>query len=450
MIISISGMDGMGKSTQCKNLNIRMPHVFTEPLHINQSPSFPKLTGKDLAAWWFNPKNKEEFVDVMFASLYERKVRAKELEKDNKIVVLDKGFDFYLTRVKATLLSYGTPLPEIEDIMLKALKKYNLSEKYEDLKFVIVSDSFKPKTRIEEDFSETRYVYESYQNINIELLNKELRENTTLTPIEYIENEPEKMAQKILRIINDHKNNVDLSIFKEIIDEVKDKAVSVFGQNLELILLTGSTAKGNFIENWSDFDFHFVFDHLDHDQILKFTKLLKNVNAKIGTTFYEVSDFKMPLRIDKRSIAVFYEASIGKTKTIYNPNDFKLPYIPFEDLMYYEESNIADVLNTIKRQLFYDDFDVKKLVKNLAILEKITLRTKGLYTEGYEDTFSLFNQKYNIDNVDIVKCIKNINDSNVQNEIKEYGFEVLNALQKERLNDILEQKETNLNRGKDE
>lgn len=73
MIISISGMDGYGKSTQCKILEQRMPQIFSQPLHIKDSPCFTRKDPKEINEWWFNADNKNDFVDTMLHALAERR-----------------------------------------------------------------------------------------------------------------------------------------------------------------------------------------------------------------------------------------------------------------------------------------------------------------------------------------------------------------------------------------
>ena len=55
MIISISGMDNAGKTTQCQILKAMYPNVFKSILHIKDMPSFDvKNFDSD---WWFKEDN---------------------------------------------------------------------------------------------------------------------------------------------------------------------------------------------------------------------------------------------------------------------------------------------------------------------------------------------------------------------------------------------------------
>lgn len=438
MIISISGMDGLGKSTQANILAQRMPQYFTKPLHINQSPSFPKLGKEQLAEWWFNPNNKEEFVDAMFAALAERMALARQISKTGKIVVLDKGYDFYLTRIKATLLSYGTPVEQVEQLMLDAIKKYNLDKKQEDIKFIITPpEDYKGIKRPEEQFKQTEDIYEKYSAINIELLNKKLNETKVFVPVEYVKNDPEKMTQNILRVINSHKQNP--LIHQDIVFSVVKNAKQMFDDNLKMVILAGSSVKGHFIENWSDLDFYFILKDLNNKQISDFTKSVGKMPIHIGTTFYTMSDLTPPLRVDKRTMVTFYEINIGKNKILYNPENLEVPYITFDQISQTEQSNIAEVLNEVKRQVFFDDFDAKKFIKKVTILQKVVLRSKGILTETYTDTMKLFSQIYNIPYINIPKLVqKDLKDPKIIKKLKNYGQSVIECLEKEKKDNIVE------------
>lgn len=138
MIISISGMDNAGKTTQCQILKAMYPNVFKSILHIKDMPSFDvKNFDSD---WWFKEDNALEFTHTLFKCLKERIDYAKE-EKD-KIILFDKGTDFYDARIMATLIIKGMTYKKAESFT-KEIKKEYLNEDYEDLKLFLESGRYK-------------------------------------------------------------------------------------------------------------------------------------------------------------------------------------------------------------------------------------------------------------------------------------------------------------------
>ena len=432
MIVSISGMDGLGKSTQADILSKRMPQFFTKPLHINQSPSFPKLEKNELAKWWFNPENKEEFVDTIFACVSERFEEAKKLSESGINVVLDKGYDFYLTRVKATLLSYGTSTQETERLILNAIEKYQLNTKQENLKLIIIPPKdYKGIKRAEEQFTETEIIYDKYNKLNVEILNKKINDANTFVPVEYIYGEPEKMTQSILKLINSY--NPHPILYQNIVDSVVEHAKETFQDNLKMVILAGSSVKGHFLENWSDLDFYVVLKDIKKQELNKFTQKTDQLDLHVGTTFYTLGDLSTPLRVDKRTMVTFYEINIGKNKVLYNPDNLKIPYIDFKQISETEESNVAEILNEIKRLVYFDDFNAKKFIKKITVLEKIVLRSKGFLTESYQDTMQLFSQVYKTPYIDVPSLIKqDLNSPEMVELLQNYGDAVLRSLETEK------------------
>lgn len=138
MIISISGMDNAGKTTQCQILKAMYPNVFKSILHIKDMPSFDvKNFDSD---WWFKEDNALEFTHILFKCLKERIDYARE-EKD-KIILFDKGTDFYDARIMATLIIKGMTYKKAESFT-KEIKKEYLNEDYEDLKLFLESGRYK-------------------------------------------------------------------------------------------------------------------------------------------------------------------------------------------------------------------------------------------------------------------------------------------------------------------
>ena len=134
MVVSISGLDNAGKTTQCNLLRTKYPEVFDGPFHIKDMPSFDK--DRCDTEWWFSPNNITDFTTTIYSCLAERISIARDIK--DKVVIFDKGADFYDTRVIATLVSKGLTVREAQRRMLEVRRKY-IVDNYEDLKLFLTS-----------------------------------------------------------------------------------------------------------------------------------------------------------------------------------------------------------------------------------------------------------------------------------------------------------------------
>lgn len=159
MIVSLNGLDNAGKTTQTKQLSAKYPESYIKTLHIKDMPSFDYE--KYDYNWWFNPNNKEEFVNTIYKCLEERNLYAKSIE-NNKIVLLDKGNDFYDSRILATLIMKGMKFEDAIALLKSIKQKYN-SENIEDLKIFLISGKHQRK---EDFFDDKKIFYNAYLEIN--------------------------------------------------------------------------------------------------------------------------------------------------------------------------------------------------------------------------------------------------------------------------------------------
>ena len=142
MIVSINGMDNSGKTTQIKELMKLYPDYYIKTLHIKNTKSFNQE--KYDFDWWFNPNIKEDFVKVILESLSERNEIAKSLDHDDKVILFDKGNDFYETRILATLILKGETLESSLEMLQKIKSQYDL-ENIEQLKLFLLPGNYPKK-----------------------------------------------------------------------------------------------------------------------------------------------------------------------------------------------------------------------------------------------------------------------------------------------------------------
>ena len=461
LYISISGMDNLGKSTQAKLLHEKYPDIFSEPLHINQTEAFPKMKGKELSSWWFNRNNYKEFVKTIYTSLAQRKEMGEKSEYP--IVVLDKGIDFYDIRVKATLISMGISEEETIRVINETKKELGLFNGYEDLKVVIVPPKDKEHSyKREEEKTDNEDQYDKYLGLNIKYLNQKLAENKIFTPVEYVENDVELINLNIIKNIAEkleNKNKIND------VEKIKKLAQSYFKDNLKMLILAGSTGKGEHIQDWSDIDFYVVLENIDHEKMTEFTDRLSKVTPiHIGCTFYSKEDIEN-YRFDNRTISTLYELQNGNDLVLFDSGEVKLPYIPLKIIQKYDQEDLPMVLNNLKRELYYLDnkaksndrdsnFDkgkinVGKILKTIILVEKLLLRSPkfNTFTCGYEDTSEKFirtmtnklreikttsTQKEKIEKIivklqdfDILELITNRGEAENSKKIYEYGLNLL-------------------------
>lgn len=485
-IISISGMDNLGKSTQSKLLSQRYPEIFSEPLHINQSPSFPKLKGKDLSKWWFDPNNVEEFVNTMYAALAERRQRANEIDKP--IIVMDKGIDFYDERIKATLLTLGVEESRIVDLIETARRENGINNSYEDLKVAIVPPKQGTRSFLREEevveHKEQADVYSIYMAKNIALLNQKLEDGRTFVPVEFIDGDIESIHGNIM---SELVRNIDMKTQRAVVSRVMQEAQSFFGDNLKLLVLAGSAGKGKFLENWSDVDMYYFFDKMPYDDIQEYTEMLDGYGVHIGATYYTVKDLA-EMKIDARTAHVLLELNKGKNKVLVD-DGVEIPEIPFEYAKRLDEGDIADALNLLKRELFNKNtnankdntrdkkqdgskpqapYNTAKIIKILSLLLKLLLKSSSkdelIIPDGYLDCFELMGSIYGqklkekqeeyilqndvknsirckklydiIRNIDIIEQIKNRHSMESCETMHRYGMAILQMLDEVGYNNI--------------
>ncbi len=447
IVVSISGLDNVGKSTQSKLLSTQYPELFSQPLHINQTDAFPKMNGKELSEWWFNRANASNFVSTMYKAIGQRFQMAKEV--DQGVVVLDKGIDFYDMRIKATLLTMGIDDDAIANMINQAKKDNGLVNSMEDLKLIITADNvdhIKEKGLRDDD----EYAY--YMSKNIELLNAKLNNKNDFVQVKYISNDINAMNETILTCIADKMQSCSQC---QHYDTIVNMASDSFGDNLSALILGGSAGKNKFIEDWSDMDLYVILRDREEKQIRDFVNKL-DFNFHVGRTFYSEKEINNDI-IDNRTRVMLYEVGKGSDKLLYNRDDYQLPKYSIADIVKMDISEKSLAFNGLKSAIYnqsavevanrtVSDSSNNKassnIVKSSILLEKILLRIgEGLIGGGYTDTstayYQMVSRYYNqqgegdqkkldiLGSTDVVDCIKNVKEC--RQEISDYGSAVLDT-----------------------
>ena len=156
MIISINGMDNCGKTTQTRRLIELYPDLFIRKIHIADTTSFDKA-GYDYD-WWFRTSTPEEFTHALYSSLAERIAIARSIDSSDKIVIMEKGLEFYDARILSTLLAKGLSLEEAALVQKGIRDQYDL-EDVEKLKLYLKPGSYRRKSDLDDDPLYQSYLY---------------------------------------------------------------------------------------------------------------------------------------------------------------------------------------------------------------------------------------------------------------------------------------------------
>lgn len=408
------------------------------------------MNGKELSKWWFDKDNVEEFVDTIFRCLEQRYRKALEVEEP--IVLMDKGYDFYETRIKATLLTLGVDENKILELINQAKIKYNIQGSMEYLKLIITSDK-RPKKKEEKEFADSKEddeIYDHYLEKNIELLNESLADSRDgdFAKIEFIDGDPEEMHDQIIETIGDEiKNATQYERYPEILESAKQS----FGNNLKSICIAGSAGKGNFIKGWSDIDVYVIVEHFDGEQFSKFSDKMMKENVHLGITCYTQKEIETD-NISNRARMMFYELNQGKYNVLYKDDNFTVPKYSLKQIQNNDKNEYASTIHNLRRLLYSQDAtnrtsvnsntdDITKIIKNVILLEKIIIRDKtGTTTSGYYDTSTEFakyissklgnneEEKEIIESIsltDYIKQIKTRDDESIRNNIIQYAKNIL-------------------------
>lgn len=170
--LSLSGIDGVGKSQQILLLS-QDSEVFyiTKPL-IQYSERWPKLKSSEMSHWWFEQVSIEELVDIIIESL-----NARNKDRiDGKIALLDRGWRMFQAVCAATWATREGIL--IEDAIFRVGQQFKKALDYDNEEFevLLVPDNdyflsiegFRKLFRSEENEYEA-YMKEKYVRYQINL-----------------------------------------------------------------------------------------------------------------------------------------------------------------------------------------------------------------------------------------------------------------------------------------
>lgn len=209
-------------------------------------------------------------------------------------------------------------------------------------------------------------------------------------------------------------------------------AKEVFKENLDMILVIGSSCSNKVVKDWSDIDVILVFDKID-DEIIEKIKCISNLyTIKIGTTIYQKDEFVMK-KIDSKTFYHLYLAQNSEIDIQYLKNGFYPPIISSSEVKEIFELYLNERLHVFKRYFLYSNLtkqQTRDFYKSMYLLMKTKLIIDGYCPKNYEEVFKLFSEKYNFELFDYQEFINRFQkgDDDYQEQLIESSKRLLKRI----------------------
>ena len=200
-IVSISGCDNCGKSTQLKLLHSKYPNIFSPPLHLIDFPAYPRIVDRlAFSKWWFTPSNAHDMVSIIINCIKQRHELAMSEEFNYPIVLFDRDDQSYINKTMSALLTMGYGFMFSKQMIESVKEEFNLDNaKLEDIKIYITGTSQINAIKQEENkYSYNPTLYAKHMKITNILDNITLRNDRSYTLVNYIEKDIEGVNANIL------------------------------------------------------------------------------------------------------------------------------------------------------------------------------------------------------------------------------------------------------------
>ncbi len=164
------------------------------------------------------------------------------------------------------------------------------------------------------------------------------------------------------------------------------EVIKTFSERIMFYCVTGSTARKEFIENWSDLDIVLGLDTLSLNDLYVVQSVISNVGSpiKIGLTIYSLSELENIKLLDRKSVNTLYNIQIGTYVTrIMKINN--LPTVTMEILTETNSHGVPEYTHQMKRELMLglEKFNEKKVYKIITYLSRfLYLKTEKVWIDG--------------------------------------------------------------------
>lgn len=177
LILSFNGIDGSGKTTQLDLLSKENPDIVETISGGGEYYPFSSPPKKDFN-WWFNSSSPEEFLNVVYQTLYTRNLDIKKSKKP--IIIIDKGIKNFDARAIATLMCKGIIKSEAKRMVEQAKLKFNVAYLEDKELFFNIAPSIKLRKEITEQrkfnglILDKAKIYSEYQKYQNEIIQEQI------------------------------------------------------------------------------------------------------------------------------------------------------------------------------------------------------------------------------------------------------------------------------------
>lgn len=182
--------------------------------------------------------------------------------------------------------------------------------------------------------------------------------------------------------------------YKYCLDDFVKSVTEKLGEEIKLLLVTGSCARGCVHTGYSDIDIIMVVNKNDANVRNIINKNVKRSKIKIGTTVYSRKEFTGQ-QVDEKTIYAIYEMIIGNYKPTIISADLKVPYISLKEVKQTLMNSLPAQLHSLRRKLYdKDNANYDSIFKDLSHIIRVILMQEGIDATSYEDVYKKFARKY--------------------------------------------------------
>lgn len=224
--------------------------------------------------------------------------------------------------------------------------------------------------------------------------------------------------------------------YKSELNDIVNKAIVIFGDNLINITLGGSAGKNNVIPNWSDLDLYIILERYDVEQVITFMKIVSKMPIHVGTTFYTSYEVENNVIDNKTKVMLYEMQNYPVNPILYGENIFNK--IDYSFVKENDINNFPNILHDFRRR-FIELCSGKELdktyIKKLLVLIKCYLSHYNIFSYGYKETFDklfevLDSKGLTVPNdFDIISVIKNIDGS--RNDVIVFSKRIIEIMEKD-------------------
>lgn len=217
------------------------------------------------------------------------------------------------------------------------------------------------------------------------------------------------------------------------INSYVDNMKKTFPDELEMLLVIGSSCSNKVVENWSDIDVILVVNNYNFDIIEKIKKLTNSFDIKIGTTIYSKHEF-INKQIDPKTYYHLYLLNKKEIEIQYKKENLNIPDITFDEIKNTHVPYLYWRMHMLKRFFLYDSLDkekIKSLYKITYLIMKAILILNHYRPKNYEEVFKLYSEKFNFEYFDYEKFINDYKNDNLEyRKIIDYSKKFLETIVK--------------------